>query len=174
MTDAEREAQIRERAKGHSYLTDNEFLLLRLLDEARAEIARLTDAANTEAFLDNVDAALATRTTPPGASVMERAFQIIRAVEFHLMRSDDEESGYPEGSKVVARAIEQAKRDARAEYVETSRKLRAEAVSAAKAETRAAALEEAAQAVEREDIWGPRQAARVIRALATNNKTPAG
>lgn len=95
----------------------------RRLNAAQEEVARL-QAANVR---------------PPSASAMERAD---RVEIVHFSSRTLQAIDYQATSDNIARAIEAAEREARAEYVETSRKLRAEAVKAARAE----AFEGAAQA----------------------------
>lgn len=136
-SDAEREAQIRQRAvegfdktsvePGISHVRLDRVELLRLLDEARAEIACLKDA-NDECVRSRCKAPYEDEygehsceppdcrpQAPPGASAMERANRVntdpsgLRGPAWHIVGS------YVAARAEIARVIERAGAEARAE-----------------------------------------------------------
>lgn len=172
MTDAEREAQLRERAKGR-YLTDNEFLLLRLLDEARARINEgeaIVIAQRLE--ITEARAEIARRTAPPGASAMERAKKAAAEVEADWITRGDKRTTRKLMEQAALRCGEQAERDAREEAAKIADLYAERPPSGDHNNTRAAfdaGMDHRAGATD-----AAMCIADAIRALNTDNKTPAG
>lgn len=143
MTDAEREAQIRDYYSGIRRDPPLDAavqlpFLLRLLDEAQAEAQRCREMQasayreqlKAEIALDEAQAEIARLTAPPGASVLERinrAFEDAKtrfdvAIE-HWHPSTEQRPVFNDMAfEFFARAIEQAQREARAATIEEAAK----------------------------------------------------
>src|SRR6266705_5438732 len=107
MTDAEREAQIRQRYIRRGWVSEVEGPeLLRLLDKKRAEADNL--AKNLVKLQGDYNAA----TAPPGAPAMERSHVVRRQLEPYLQDGNFTGAALKQFDETIARAIEQAEIEA--------------------------------------------------------------
>jgi hypothetical protein len=91
-------------------------------------------------------------TAPPGTSAMERVYKAYRdAAEDEVARGS-----LPDTLAYYARLVEQAEREARAGYVEESRRLREEAVAANRREAHAAGVIEGTERERQRCAWWAR------------------
>jgi hypothetical protein len=146
--DAKREARIRNE---FAYGDNNYTFMFRLLDEARAEIARLRAELETAQELHRelmLSGALPPDEdhglrAPPEADATKRARNAIARVispqRWANLNAGEESRELAEAEKLLAEYGEQRAREGRTEYVEESRRLREACVAAARADERAKA-----------------------------------